>query len=69
MLRVIINKEEQVSIEELARSIRDIPDFPEEGVVFKDITTLIIDPRLFKEAIDRMAEEFFREGDRSGGLR
>jgi len=47
-----------VSIEELSRSIRDIPDFPEEGVVFKDITTLINDPRLFKEAIDLMAGEF-----------
>lgn len=47
-----------MSIEELSRSIRDIPDFPEEGVVFKDITTLIRDPRLFKEAIDLMASEF-----------
>ena len=47
-----------MSIEELSRSIRDIPDFPEEGVVFKDITTLINDPRLFKEAIDLMAGEF-----------
>jgi adenine phosphoribosyltransferase len=55
---VLTNKEDQVSIEELARSVRDIPDFPEEGVVFKDITTLVIDPRLFKEAIDRMAAEF-----------
>ncbi len=47
-----------MSIEELSRAIRDVPDFPEEGVVFKDITTLINDPRLFKEAIDLMAGEF-----------
>lgn len=47
-----------MSIEELARSIRDIPDFPKEGIVFKDITTLISDSRLFKEAIDLMADEF-----------
>ncbi len=47
-----------MSIEELSRSIRDIQDFPEEGVVFKDITTLISNPRLFKEAINLMAGEF-----------
>ncbi len=47
-----------MSIEELSRSIRDVPDFPEEGVVFKDITTLISNPQLFKEAIDLMAGEF-----------
>ncbi|HDL65150.1 MAG TPA: adenine phosphoribosyltransferase [Proteobacteria bacterium] len=45
-------------MEELSRSIRDVPDFPEEGVVFKDITTLISNPQLFKEAIDLMAGEF-----------
>jgi len=47
-----------VSIEELSRSIRDIPDFPEEGIVFKDITTLISDPSLFQESIDLMTDEF-----------
>lgn len=47
-----------MSIEELSQSIRDIPDFPEEGVVFKDITTLISDPRLFRESIDLLADEF-----------
>jgi len=47
-----------MSIEELSQSIRDIPDFPEKGIVFKDITTLISDPRLFKESIDLMADEF-----------
>ncbi|MEA1926996.1 MAG: adenine phosphoribosyltransferase [Candidatus Auribacterota bacterium] len=45
-------------MEELSKSIRDIPDFPEEGVVFKDITTLISDPRLFRESVDLLANEF-----------
>jgi len=34
------------------------PNFPEEGIIFKDITTLISNPLLFKEAIDLLVEEF-----------
>lgn len=47
-----------MSIEEMSQAIRDIPDFPEKGVVFKDITTLIKKPDLFRESIDRMVEQF-----------
>jgi adenine phosphoribosyltransferase len=32
--------------------IRDIPDFPKEGVVFKDITPLLADPAAFSSAVD-----------------
>ncbi len=35
-----------------AKLIRDIPDFPKKGVVFKDITTLIKNAKAFKEVID-----------------
>ena len=31
------------SREDLAALIRDVPDFPEEGIVFKDLTTLLRD--------------------------
>ncbi len=34
--------------------IRDIPDFPKKGIIFKDITPLLKDSRAFKEAVDRM---------------
>ncbi len=34
--------------------IRDVPDFPEEGVVFKDITPLLEDPGAFKAAADAL---------------
>lgn len=36
--------------------IRSIPDFPKEGIIFRDITTLIQNPEGFKLAIDEMQE-------------
>lgn len=38
--------------------IRDIPDFPTPGVVFKDITPLLASPEGFREAIDVIVSEF-----------
>ncbi len=35
--------------------IRDIPDFPQKGVVFKDITPVLADARLFHDVIDAFA--------------
>ncbi len=40
---------------DLARYIRDVPDFPRPGVIFKDITPLLADPGAFGAALDRMA--------------
>ncbi len=42
-------------IESLKAAIRDVPDFPKPGILFKDITTLLQDGRLFRRAIDLMA--------------
>jgi adenine phosphoribosyltransferase len=42
---------------DLSRYIRDIPDFPKPGIVFKDIMPLLADPAAFRHAIDRMVEE------------
>jgi len=39
-------------IASLQSAIRDVPDFPKKGIIFKDITTLLKDPRLFREAMD-----------------
>ena len=39
-------------IETLKNTIRDVPDFPKPGIVFKDITTLLQDPGLFRRTID-----------------
>lgn len=43
---------------DLAKMIRDVPDFPKEGIIFKDITTLIKDPEAFKEAVDVLADHY-----------
>ncbi len=32
--------------------IRDVPDFPKKGIVFKDITPVLADPKLFRQVID-----------------
>ena len=38
--------------------IRDVPDYPRPGIMFKDITPLLGDPRSFRAACDAMAESF-----------
>jgi len=41
---------------DLAAKIRDIPDFPKEGIVFKDITPLLQDAASLRYAVDQLAE-------------
>ena len=38
--------------------IRDVPDFPKPGILFKDITPLLADPSAFQLAIDLMAVRY-----------
>jgi adenine phosphoribosyltransferase len=42
-------------LDALRSAIRDVPDFPKPGIVFKDITTLLQDPALFRLALDMLA--------------
>lgn len=42
--------------------IRDVPDFPRSGVVFKDITPLLADPRGFAYCVEALAGRFAGEG-------
>jgi len=44
--------------QELINAIRDIPDYPKPGVLFKDITTLLNDPVQFAKLIDGLAERY-----------
>jgi len=46
------------SVASLAALVRDIPDFPKPGVVFKDITPLLGDPDAFRRCIDGVAAPF-----------
>lgn len=47
---------------DLARFIRDIPDFPKPGILFRDITPLLRAPEAFASAIERMARPFRAAG-------
>jgi adenine phosphoribosyltransferase len=48
--------------DELRAAIRDVPDFPKPGIMFKDITPLLADPGLFQRATLAMAEPFRNAG-------
>jgi adenine phosphoribosyltransferase len=41
---------------DLASKIRDIPDFPKPGIVFKDIMPLLADPEALRATVERLAE-------------
>ena len=43
---------------DLTQHIRDVPDFPTSGILFRDITPLLHHPAAFRFAVDQMAERF-----------
>lgn len=45
-----------MNTDKLKAAIRDIPDFPEKGIIFKDITPILADARLFKLAVDALSD-------------
>lgn len=47
--------------EELKKIIRDIPNFPQQGIIFKDISTLLKDKVAFKKSIDLLAKKFKKD--------
>lgn len=53
---------ELLSIAELRAAIRDVPDFPKPGILFKDITPLLAEPRAFRSIIERLAERVEAHG-------
>lgn len=44
--------------EQLKSSIRDVPDFPKKGILFKDITTLCKDPAMFNRMVDLLGHRY-----------
>src|SRR5947207_14418415 len=47
-----------VTVQDIARHIRDVPDFPKPGIVFKDITPLLLDPAAFRRTVELMTAPF-----------
>jgi len=48
-------------MKELQALVRDIPNFPKEGIIFKDITPLLRDPGSFGKVVDKIAGKFSRK--------
>ncbi|MGV3629963.1 MAG: adenine phosphoribosyltransferase [Bacteroidota bacterium] len=49
--------------------IRDVPDFPKEGIVFKDITPIMMDPQLSQQIIDHLVDLYKdKEIDKVAGI-
>ncbi len=49
------NTEQRISEAELKARVRDIPDYPKKGIMFRDITPLLKDPGAFAACIDELA--------------
>lgn len=45
-------------MEDLKQIIRDIPDFPKKGIIFKDITTLLQDAKSYQRMVDMLAHRY-----------
>jgi adenine phosphoribosyltransferase len=45
-------------IVDLKSTIRDVPDFPKEGIIFKDVTTLLKDKKAFRQAVDELCRSY-----------
>ena len=47
-------------MKDLGARIRDVQDFPKPGILFKDITTLLKDPRAFRYVLDQLANAYIQ---------
>jgi len=51
-----------MNIEKIAKSVRNVPDFPIPGIQFKDVTTLFKDPEILQEIVDGLYEIYKNKG-------
>lgn len=51
-----------MTTEDVKKAIRDVPDFPKPGILFKDITTALNKPEIFQFLVDHMYEKYKNEG-------
>jgi adenine phosphoribosyltransferase len=47
-----------MTIDQIKAAVRDVPDFPKPGILFKDITPILSNPELFKCAVDLFAARY-----------
>jgi adenine phosphoribosyltransferase len=47
-----------VNADQLRRHIRDIPDFPKPGIIFRDVTPLLLEPAVLEGAVQALTEPF-----------
>jgi adenine phosphoribosyltransferase len=50
-------------VRDLKALIRDIPDFPKAGILFRDLTPLLLDAPAFRETVERICAPFLRQVD------
>lgn len=55
---MVFTVEGKLIVDDLKNAIRDIPDFPKKGIVFKDITTLLADAKSFHRMVDLLAHRY-----------
>lgn len=48
--------------QQLKAAIRTIPDYPHEGIMFRDITTLLSDPKAYRRAVDELVHPYVGMG-------
>lgn len=51
-----------MNIDDVKKAIRDVPDFPKKGIIFKDITPVLNDAKLFKTVIDAFVNKYKDKG-------
>ncbi|KAJ6804880.1 adenine phosphoribosyltransferase 1-like [Iris pallida] len=54
--------DEDQRLQRISSSIRVIPNFPKPGVMFQDITTMLLDPKAFRDTIDLFVERYKAKG-------
>jgi adenine phosphoribosyltransferase len=62
------HKQQMMELNELRTLVRDVPDFPKPGILFRDITPLIGHARAFAALVDMMAEPFLGKVDTVLGI-
>src|SRR5277367_3738122 len=60
--------ESRMTAEEIKKLIRNVPDFPKPGIMFRDFTPLIADARGFAAVVDQLAEPYLGKVDAVVGI-